>query len=159
MSEHTDQVALIQWCLTEARHTPELGLIYAVPNAGKRENAQGAWMLAEGLRKGMLDLCLPVARHGFHSYYIELKVDRNKPSPEQEWWIARLEAQGHKVDVFWDWQLAAQALELYAEVPHHRRGQWLMNAGAGKAISRQVTWHKDFATRVERLLQQETPNA
>lgn len=152
MSEHAEQVALIQWCLTEARHTPDLGLIYAVPNAGKREGRQGIWMVSEGLRKGMLDLCLPVPVGPHHGYYLELKVGDNKPSREQEWWIVQLQARGYKVGVFWDWQLAAYSLELYLQIPGHRRTVWTWGPDAIRAQSRHLAWEADFLKRQARLL-------
>lgn len=158
MSEHAEQVALIQWCLTEARHTPDLGLIYAVPNAGKREGKQGAWMVAEGLRRGMLDLCLPVPslpnRDGeyTHSFYLELKFGDNKPDPDQEWWISRLEARGHLVGVFWDWQLAAMALEDYVQVPQRYRTQWLTGPAQERAQRKQENWLQGYLQRKEKIL-------
>ena len=51
-------------------------------------------MRAEGLRPGVPDLCIPVARGRYHSLYIEMKADGGKPTEEQARWILRLRAEG-----------------------------------------------------------------
>jgi hypothetical protein len=68
---------------------------------------------AEGVRAGVPDLCLPVARKGYHGLYLELKVGRNTISDLQEQWIDALREQGYFVDVAWGWQAAAQVIADY----------------------------------------------
>jgi len=62
-----------------------------VPNGQYR---QGQRMEA-GMRRGVPDLCLPVARHGYHGLYIELKVAGGRLSEAQDGWIAALTKQGY----------------------------------------------------------------
>ena len=115
--EHNEQVALIQWCKLHERKYPGLELLYATPNAGKRTPRQGAWMKAEGMKAGVPDLCLPVARGKYHAMYIEMKVPPNKPTKEQAVWIDNLRAQGCLSIVAYDWDSARKAIEAYFELP------------------------------------------
>ena len=70
--------------------------MYKIPNDGRRTRVNGAHMVAEGLKKGVPDICLPVARGGHHGLYIELKRERGgKVSPEQIAWIEALKNEGY----------------------------------------------------------------
>lgn len=125
MSEHDEQTALFLWAAYNVGQYPELALMHAIPNGAKlpwRKNSRGARfspeavkLLAEGLRAGVPDVFLPVARDGFHGFYIELKYGDNKPSKKQESFIAALREQGFRVMVFWSWQDAAKGLQDYLE--------------------------------------------
>lgn len=88
MSEHDEQVAVIEYCDLNSI------LIYAIPNAARRSPAAAAYMRAEGLRPGMPDLCIPMARGRYHSLYIEMKAEGGKPTAEQSEWLVRLRAEG-----------------------------------------------------------------
>lgn len=116
MSEHDQQAALIAWADLIAKHHPELGLLFAIPNAGKRPGLQGQWMREEGLRAGMPDLLLPVARQDFHGFFLELKDGDNRPSSAQQQRIEQLRAQGFRVEVYWSWPPAARALCEYLKL-------------------------------------------
>ena len=111
--EHKDQVALFIWAATLEKRHPALAKMYAVPNAGKRTPRQGAYMKAEGLKSGVPDICLPVARQGYHALYIELKIKPNKPSKNQLKWIDYLREEGHRVEVCYDWYEAKALIERY----------------------------------------------
>ena len=48
------------------------------------------------MKPGVPDLCLPVARGGYHGLYIELKrAVGGILSDEQKWWIDELKSQGY----------------------------------------------------------------
>ena len=100
--EHYDQCTVFQWAgYKKARH-PELALLYAVPNSGhggKGNVRKGVWLKAEGLKSGVPDICLPVARQGHHGLYIEMKVGKNKPTDNQKWWLDALAEQGYRTEV------------------------------------------------------------
>lgn len=113
MSEHTEQAALFEFIERVAVRAPELRLLYAIPNGGARHKAVAAKMKREGVRAGMLDMCLPVARRAWHGLYIELKYGKNKPTPEQNQWMANLAAQGYAVDVSYGWHEAACKILAY----------------------------------------------
>lgn len=94
--EHNAQVMLFAWAGREAEERPELGLLFAVPNGGRRDKVTGARLKAEGVKAGVPDVWLPVARQGYHGLVIELKADATKrASREQERWLADLMEQGY----------------------------------------------------------------
>ena len=91
MSEHDEQVAVIEYL--EAIGAK----FYAIPNGGYRTKAEAAMLKAEGVRKGVPDLCVPMARGGYHSLYIEMKRadgTASDVSDEQYEWITGLMDEG-----------------------------------------------------------------
>ena len=112
MTEHQEQSLLIAWARMTEHHWPELALLHAIPVGGKRHPAVAKKLKAEGVKKGVPDLCLPVARHGYHGLYIELKVKGRYPTKEQKWWLEQLTAQGYQAVVCHGF---AQAVDVITE--------------------------------------------
>lgn len=95
-TESNEQQTVFQWAKLMEGKWPELKLLYHIPNEGKRSRITGARMKAEGLRGGVPDICLPVARGGHHGLYIELKRRRDsRVTKKQMEWIEDLMAQGY----------------------------------------------------------------
>lgn len=117
LTEEQEQMAVFTWSALAAAigDHPELAMLYHVPNGGLRDKATAGRLKAAGVRAGVPDLHLPVARHGYHGLWIEMKrADRsNHPSPDQEWWIERLRAEGHHVVVAYGSEEAIAAIEEY----------------------------------------------
>jgi hypothetical protein len=113
MSESTEQQALFEWAEFAAKKTPELKLLFAVPNGGKRDKVTAAILKREGVKSGVPDICLPVPRNEFHGLYIEMKFGKNKPSQNQLWWIEQLRQQGYRVDVCYGWGDAVKVIVGY----------------------------------------------
>jgi hypothetical protein len=113
-TEHQEQVAVIHFW-RRACHgygLPEFAL-YAVPNAGMRSPQQGAWMQAEGLRRGIPDLVLAYPRKGEAGLYVEMKVKPNgRVSPEQRTVMDYL-AQFYRVAVCWTADEAIAEIKAY----------------------------------------------
>lgn len=74
-------------------------IIYAIPNGGYRNKFEASIMKEEGILRGMLDLCIPVARCGYHGLYIEMKYGKNILSSDQKEIIAKLKSEGYKCEV------------------------------------------------------------
>jgi hypothetical protein len=113
--EHQHQKAVMQWANFQIGRYPELGLLFAIPNGGARDPRVGAKLKAEGVKAGVPDLCLPVARGGFNALYLELKQGRNKATPEQLWWHESLRANGNAAFVVHGWESATQHIADYLE--------------------------------------------
>ena len=111
--EDEEQQALFQWAQWMSGRYPELELLFHIPNGGKRNKAEAARMKAGGVRAGVPDLCLPVARGGFHGLYIELKAGKGTASQKQKEWIGKLTAQGYRALVLTGWEAASRAIEDY----------------------------------------------
>lgn len=113
--EDTEQMGVIDWANWNSNRFPELQLLFHVPNGGKRNTTEAARFKAMGVKAGVPDLCLPVARGGFAGLYIEMKYGKNKTTDNQEQWIAALKAQGYKVEVCWSGEEATRTLEAYLQ--------------------------------------------
>lgn len=115
-TEAQEQFALFRWAAYEAGRWPELHLLYHIPNEGKRSVVTGGRMRQEGLKKGVPDICLPVARGRYHALYIELKRTKgSKTSPEQKAWIAALRAEGCRAEICMGWDAAREVITEYLE--------------------------------------------
>lgn len=88
MSESQEQVAVVEYC--DLRGIP----VFSIPNESKRSVYYAQKLKRQGMRAGIPDLCIPVARGGFHSLYIEMKAKGGKVTPKQLEWIHLLREQG-----------------------------------------------------------------
>lgn len=114
-SEHADQVALFSRAMEHEDRIPELRGLYATPNAGKRSRRVGYELKREGLRPGMLDVCLPLPRGGYGALYIEMKRPGNGPSADQLAWAGTLRALGNRVEFCWGTDAAWDVILDYLE--------------------------------------------
>ena len=71
LTEHQIQTCVMEWAEGQLIQHPELKMLYAIPNGGARNAITGALLKAEGVKPGVPDLCLPVARGKYHGLYIE----------------------------------------------------------------------------------------
>lgn len=95
--EEIEQEHVFLWASMEERAYPELAMLYAIPNGGKRAIKTAVALKKQGVKRGVPDMCLPVPRGGFNGLYIELKrVKGGTVSDEQREWIAALNSQGYK---------------------------------------------------------------
>jgi hypothetical protein len=108
--EHQAQVALINWARENVTTYPELELLAAVPNGGKRTKVVAKKLKAEGVKKGYPDLVLDVARGIYHGWKGELKVRGGRLEPEQSELHAKLRSQGYRVDVRIGWEAMRDAI-------------------------------------------------
>ena len=113
MSESDEQIALFRWAQVASAVKPELKLLFHVPNEGKRTRYSGGKLLAEGLKPGVPDICLPVPNRKCHGLFIEMKAGRNKPTENQEFWLDALSAQGYCTVVAYGWVEAKTIIENY----------------------------------------------
>jgi len=112
-SEDTIQAAFIEQCLLNSRAIPELLLFYHIPNEGKRTMAQAMRMKGLGVKAGVPDLHLPVARGPYFGFWIEFKTATGTVSKTQKWWHTALREQGHHVVVCRTVEEAVEATRRY----------------------------------------------
>lgn len=93
--ESEEQAAIIEWANIMQHRVPELALLYHVPNGGSRNVIEAKRLKAQGVKPGVPDLVLPVARGKYHGLYIELKTLRGRVSDAQKQWIDALRNQGY----------------------------------------------------------------
>ena len=97
--EEEVQISCVTWFRLQYH---ELALLlYHVPNGGKRGKVEAARFKAMGVQRGVSDLCLDVARSGYHGLRIEMKKisGDSRQSEEQRKWQEAVEAQGYKYAV------------------------------------------------------------
>jgi VRR-NUC domain len=119
--ESLSQAALFSWAQWARTKYPDLDLLFCVPNGvplhGPQRFAIVNWMKAQGLKPGVPDICLPVARGGYFSKWLEMKVRGGKLSPFQEIWIDNLRRAGASVSVCESFEQAVADLEVYCQLP------------------------------------------
>lgn len=90
MSESAEQRALFSWAAMQAKARPELAMLLAIPNGGHRSKATAGRLKAEGVRAGVPDVALPVARAPHGGLWIELKRPKTPGSPRGRPSVERL---------------------------------------------------------------------
>ena len=113
--EGNEQEALFQWAAFIRGRFPEIDLLYHIPNGGSRNRIEAANLKRQGVKAGVPDLCLPVARSGFHGLFIEMKAGKNTTTEKQEEWISALRKQGYAAEVCYGWERAAEVITQYLE--------------------------------------------
>lgn len=117
-TEAQEQTMLIEWAEMMQGRYPELALLFHIPNEGRRSYQYGRELKRQGLKKGVPDLCLPVARGMYHGLFIEMKSQVGRPSGEQLVWIDALRNEGYAATVCHGWREAAQFIEDYLKRNH-----------------------------------------
>lgn len=74
-------------------------LLFHVPNGGRRNAREAAFLKLEGVVAGIPDLFLAVGRHGFHGLFIEMKAGKNTTTPAQKEMMERLYRAGYSCAV------------------------------------------------------------
>jgi len=113
MNEHQHQVSLFKWANMQAATMPELALMFAIPNGGQRNIIVATRLKAEGVKSGVPDIFLPVARGGAHGLFIELKTEKGKPSGNQREWIGDLNFVGYCAVFCYGWEHAKDTILEY----------------------------------------------
>lgn len=116
MTEAQEQRALFQWAGLAEQQYPELKLLHHIPNGGKRDARTAANLKKEGVKAGVPDMCLPVARGQYHGLYIELKTQRGKVQKNQKEWLSALNKEGYATKVCYGWLEAKESIEKYLEL-------------------------------------------
>jgi hypothetical protein len=122
-TEHDEQKRLFNWAERHLGTLPELRNLFAIPNGGSRGDSvksrviTGARLKAEGVKAGVPDIYLAVARNGYHGLYIELKrVKGGRLEDDQIRWLNSLNAQGYRAVVCFGWNDARDVICRYLGV-------------------------------------------
>lgn len=99
--------AFVAWATRMRGTVPALARAFHPANGELRDPKTAAKLQRMGVRAGVLDWCLPVARGGYGGLWIEFKRQGGKPTPAQALEIANLESEGYCVAVHDDWEKAA----------------------------------------------------
>lgn len=105
--EEREQTFVVSWC--EIKHIP----VFAIPNGGKRNPKEAAFMKAAGVKAGVPDLMMPIPSGKYHGLFIEMKYGKNKPTAEQLSWHALLRRNGYAVAVCYGGDAAVKTITDY----------------------------------------------
>ena len=83
----------------------------------KEGKAEAARFMAQGVKPGVPDIFLDVARGGYHGLRIELKRNdgKSKPTTDQRRWLNDLAEQGYMARVCRGWLDAASVIVAYLD--------------------------------------------
>ena len=99
-SEHAEQKHLMVWAATMSLTVPAYESLFAIPNGGQRTKAAAGKLKAEGVKPGVPDLFLAIARGKSKGLFIELKrLQNGRVSPDQAIWHTRLRGNGKAAKV------------------------------------------------------------
>ena len=118
-NETQEQIWLLKWGQqpTIRRQYPDLKCLFHIPNE-RSDKRQAAILKKMGVKRGVPDLCLPVARGQFHGLFIEMKRTKGgKASDDQLWWNEQLIANGYASVICEGWESGKEALLWYLNLP------------------------------------------
>jgi len=120
-SEDQECKDFIYWTEIMKTRYQDLDMIYHVANGGRRDDPEAAKFQAMGVKAGVLDYCLPVARGAYHGLYIEMKrIDGGEgASDKQIAYIKRLIRQGYWVKVARGFAAARKIVEKYYKMERY----------------------------------------
>ena len=109
MSEHDEQVALINWF---RYHSPKY-ILFSIPNGGMRNIGTAIKLKREGALAGVSDLFLMKANAKYHGLFIEMKALKGKVSDEQKYFIEQAKEQGYAAEVCYGFEQAQSVILKY----------------------------------------------
>lgn len=93
--EDDEQESVFQWANIFETRYPELRWLHAIPNGGSRNPIEAAKLKRMGVKAGVPDIELPVAKGGYTGLHIELKrMEGGRVSLLQKEWIEGLSELG-----------------------------------------------------------------
>lgn len=78
-TEAEEQATLFSWAAMKRGKYPELDLLFHIPNGGSRGKAEAARFKAEGVKPGVPDLFLPVARGNISRSFYRAETAERRP--------------------------------------------------------------------------------
>lgn len=92
---------------------------FAVPNGGPRNIFAATKLKAEGVTKGVCDVICLIPSEPYHGLVIEFKHGKNKLTKEQVDFSQRIQSEGYKFLLMYDWKEAFDATINYIQGRHN----------------------------------------
>ena len=123
-SEAAEKAALFAWAALNQDVYPDLQYMFAVPNGEKRDKITGARLKAQGVKRGVPDIWLPVPKkvNGswfnepdfyYHGIVIEMKVKNNVLSEDQNRYREFLISKNYFYTICFTWIQARDVIVWY----------------------------------------------
>ncbi|WP_045158298.1 VRR-NUC domain-containing protein [Stutzerimonas stutzeri] len=116
--EGREQQMLVRWM--ELQHRAAYAVTWHTPNGGARDKATAGKLKAQGVKAGVPDLQLAVARGGFFGLFIEFKATPPNDaavSETQKAMLSRLQEQGYRAVVCRGINEAMAEINAYLAMP------------------------------------------
>jgi hypothetical protein len=113
ISEATIHKTVMDWVRL---HDILNGLVIHIPNEGRRSERYGRLLRDMGMRAGVSDLFICMAKHGFHGAWIELKSARGRISTEQALFQLDMANQGYFTMVCYSIDEAIKTISWYTGI-------------------------------------------
>jgi hypothetical protein len=112
-AEQIAQVNLMNW-LAE-KHPDVYKDTIHIANERQTSWQEGRILKKMGVKMGVADIfiAVPSARNGKCGLWIELKEGKNKPTPEQQEFLRRMNNRGYIAVCVWGWHAAKEIIETY----------------------------------------------
>ena len=82
--ESIEHIKVFDWIKTNEEEYPVLKTIFHCPSSFFGTNFSVImWLKKLGFRRGIYDLIIPIAKHGYSGYWIEFKAEKKKLSKDQ----------------------------------------------------------------------------
>jgi hypothetical protein len=131
--EHDEQAAVMNWCrVSEEMQTDPvkraaLRWVHAIPNGFHRGFAARRKAKAEGVKSGILDLCIPAPElrvgvrrsGGYHGLYVEMKRKGERARPTQTEFMDYLDSVHYNHALCFDWRAAAGIIAAHLDLQIH----------------------------------------
>jgi hypothetical protein len=123
MSEHEHQKFVFDILRLNETRFPHLAFIYAIPNGGHRHVAVAGKLKAEGVKRGISDICMPFPNVPMNpesphyvGAYVEMKDGKNKATKEQQEFLNFVQGQGYAGIVARSCEEALDFIEYYCGI-------------------------------------------
>ena len=112
-TEHQEQASLFKEAAIRAKADPRWSMMFAIPNGGKRSIGVAVKMKAEGVKRGVPDIFLPVPIGQWCGMFLEMKVRQGgQVSKEQRAFMTDLDTR-YRVAVAHGAEHASNLIESY----------------------------------------------
>lgn len=119
------QKEVFDWIRLNEEEYPVLKVVFHTPNSFFGTGfGIIMWLKQLGMRKGVYDIIIPVAKNGYSSMWIEIKKGKGKLTPEQLMFkdlITQYSNYPTKFEVFYDSESCIQCIKEYLGVQNAKR--------------------------------------
>ncbi len=114
--EEREQVKVFDWIREQIKTYPRLMLAFHIPNGGIRNIVAATRLKRAGVKAGMPDICIPLARYEANGLWIEMKSENGRLSDEQKVIHAFLRSEGHLVYTCYSAKTAIEIIKNYLDL-------------------------------------------
>lgn len=111
MTEHDICVTLCQYL--QLKHPKVWAVTFHVPNEGKHTTYYRAKQATIGVKSGVPDYMIAIAKGAYHGMFLEMKTKKGQISVNQNKWIEKLSQQGYLATIARGIDDAIEQVEMY----------------------------------------------